>query len=446
MDIAVSTSGRTAARASRSCRPKPVNPVDSAIRSWLLFLPQELLHGVDSYLETLLSIAPKRWVVYPPLVLLPAGSFGDEWWDAVGSEQVASRNVPKLWTLLLESIGRREGKGPLTHLAVNSGIPLHKAQSLALGSQGLDMLANGENRRPTIDTPSPENQDHKPNVHVDTPLDNHQNILRTPMGLIMLHGDFGPPLSPETTPTQKDFDEAFWVSTKQNGIIQVWAPRYTMFSRGNVKEKARLLDFHESDQVLESRRLAKEKVTGGSAVDLYAGIGYFVFSYVKMGLRRVVGWELNPWSVEGLRRGSIANGWSVKIVHSHENLDIGDARVIVVLEDNRNAVDRLRGPWRQDLGLIRHVNCGLLPTSQDSWEKALEILDSDGWLHLHENVGVNDMQGRTGEIEELIMRWLMKTGDQRSAKVEHVEYVKTFAPGVWHCVFDVYVSNTGARE
>ena len=220
-------------RESRSPRPKPANPIETAIRSWLELLLPELLSGVDSYVEILLSKAPKRWVVYPPMVLLPSGSFGDDWWmlwDAVGSEKSLLKTTDRLWSLVLDKIGQREGKGPLTHLAVNSGIPLHKS----LG-QGLDI------------------QD--------------ENILRTPSGLIMLHGDFAPALSPEIVPTEKDFDEAFWVSTKQNGITQIWAPRYTMFSRGNVKEKARLLDFHNLDQTFESRRVQKEKLANSKLTD-----------------------------------------------------------------------------------------------------------------------------------------------------------------------------------
>jgi tRNA wybutosine-synthesizing protein 2 len=420
---------------------KPPSPIEIAVRSWLQILPQDLLNGADSYVENLLSRAPKRWVVYSPMVLLPSGSFGEEWWRAVGSEQAVSRYAIDLWTLLLQSIGKREGKGPLTHLAVNTGIPSHKAPSQGLGShQGLCMLANDQASRCTHTT-SQDGADQNPNFDPETLVRSTKNVLRTPSGLIMLHGDFGPALAPETVPAEKDFEEAFWVSTKQNGITQVWAPRYTMFSRGNIKEKSRLLGFHSSLQSLQSRRLAKEKVASNSAVDLYAGIGYFVFSYVKMGLRKVVGWELNPWSVEGLRRGAVANGWSVKIVRNPEVLDLGeDEQIVVVLEDNRYAAERLRKPCRYKLGGILHVNCGLLPSSEDSWGTALEILDDDGWLHLHENVGVSDIRGRTVEIEQLIMCRLKKAGDQRSVNVEHVEYVKTFAPGVWHCVFDVYIS------
>ncbi len=427
----------TPARAGRTSRPKPISPIEAAIRSWLEILPPELVVSMDSYLKNLLSKAPKRWVVHPPLVLLPAGSFGEQWWEAVGPQHVASRYAAELWTALLETIGRREGKGVLTHLAVNSGIPLHKSLIQGSGSQGLRMLANGGS---CSDEAPGKLSDHGLNLDSSRIPASEKNVLRTPCGLIMLHGDFGPSLSPETVPTERDFEEAFWVRTKQNGISQVWAPRYTMFSRGNVKEKARLLDFHRPDQSLVSRQLAKDKIANDSAVDLYAGIGYFVFSYLKMGLRTVVGWELNPWSVEGLRRGAVANGWSVEIVRSNENLDHVDGQIVVLLEDNRNAAERLRGPLRHKLGSIRHVNCGLLPSSEDSWEMALEILDGVGWLHLHENVGVKEIQARTAEIEKLMVCWLKKTGDERSAKVEHVEYVKTFASDVWHCVFDVYIS------
>lgn len=437
MEIFGSVSTHSASQAGRSSRRKPLNPIEIAIRSWLGVLPHESFSGVDSYLERLLSRAPKRWVVYFPMVLFPSGSFGTEWWEAVGSEQAASKYAVKLWNLLLENIGKREGKGLLTHLAVNSGIPLHNPPSQGPGSVGLGLLANEEDFRNDLPIP---------NFDGDRVLDKMENVLRTPSGLIMLHGEFGPSLSPKTVPAEKDFKEAFWVSTKQNGITQIWAPRYTMFSRGNIKEKARLLDFHRLDQTLESRRITKEELANNSAVDLYAGIGYFIFSYVKMGLGKVVGWELNPWSVEGLRRGAVANGWSVKVARGNDVLDLVDAQIVVVLGDNRNAASRLQGPCRYNIGAVRHVNCGLLPSSEDSWKMALEILDGDGWLHLHENVGTNDVHARTVEIEELIRCWLKKSAEQRSAKVEYVEFVKTFAPGVWHCVFDVYISSAGSRS
>ncbi len=178
-------------------KPKPSNPIENAIKAWPALIPAELISCVETNLEVLFQRAPKRWVVYPPMVLLPSGSFGAEWWSLVGTEQAFPTYRDELWKLILENITKREGKGVLTHLAINSGIPLHQ-----------------------------------------TPNQDVENILRTPSGLNMLYGDFGPPLSPDQRPSAQDFKEAFWVSTKQNGITQIWAPRYTMFSRGNIKEKA----------------------------------------------------------------------------------------------------------------------------------------------------------------------------------------------------------------
>jgi len=314
------------------------------------------------------------------------------------SLSAAHRN--QLWTRFLEAISKKEGKGTLTHLAINSGIPLHKD----------------------------ENSDSK------------ENILRTPSGLITLYGDFGPDLSPDQIPTENDFQEAFWVSTKQNGITQVWAPRYTMFSRGNVKEKARLLDFHASPNKPDRLR-SKKELKGDVAVDMYAGIGYFVFSYVALGMK-VYGWEINGWSVEGLRRGAGCNGWSVKVVKAGGDwVDEEVDRIVVFEEDNRRAAARLRGLSESEKSQVMHVNCGLLPSSEGSWEMALAVVAEEGWIHVHENVGVNDVDYRKLEIQGTFGSCLEQTEDERKAKVDHVEFVKTFAPGVWHCVFDVYITS-----
>lgn len=388
---------RTVRSEKRGPKPKPKGPIETAIASWLDQLPTEIFDLIISPLNSLVSSAPKRWVVYPPMVLLPSGSFDAQWFQLIANIPTEDQDRENLWFLILHHISKREGKGELTHLAINSGIPLHQ--------------------RPSESSP--------------------ENIFRTPSGLITLHGDFGPALSPDEAPTEEDFEEAFWVSTKQNGITQIWAPRYTMFSRGNIKEKARILEFHDEwkgvgppDRFMEGKDIEKD-----TAVDLYAGIGYFVFSYAKMGMKRVVGWELNPWSVEGLRRGAMANGWSIKVLRPGDDVGLRNEKIVVFLENNREANHR-----KEALGLesVQHVNCGLLPASEDSWQTALAYLDGSGWLHLHENVGVDDIEARRRKIERTFAKWLHD--DPRSAHVEHVEQVKTFAPGVWHCVFDVLIS------
>ncbi len=409
MTVTENVSRNIPSKLERPPKPKSINPIEVAVKSWISKLPRDLLGSIGLDLERLLPNIPKRWVVYAPMVLLPAGSFGSDWWNSLGQE-IPPPELEKLWRLLLENIGKKEGKGVLTHLAVNSGIPLHKHSS-----EGSDKDCDS------------------------TMIQDAENILRTPSGLVMLYGDFGPSLLPDTRPSEKDFEEAFWVSTKQNGITQVWAPRYTMFSRGNVKEKARLLNFHKSDRIQGTEVLRDEDLRSATAIDLYAGIGYFVFSYVKMGMRKVVGWEINPWSVEGLRRGAVSNGWSVKVIKTGDVLNSCDEQIVVFLEDNMNAAKRLQETTILELGHVRHVNCGLLPTSEATWEMSLGIMTSHGWLHLHENVGMDDIQTRKSEIEGIFKEWLRRKMDRVTATVEHVELVKTFAPGVWHCVFDVQV-------
>ncbi|TFA99138.1 Serine/threonine-protein phosphatase SIT4 [Trichoderma ghanense] len=369
--------------------------------------PKFSIFSADSQTERLLSPAPKRFTIYEPLALLPTGSFASEPWASVlNTCSEEARN--SLWTSILEQISKA-GQGKVTHLAVNEGIPLHK---------------DGE--------------------------EEVENVRRSPSGLKMLFGDFGPAGVGEE-PTERDFDRAFWIGTKQNGIVQTWAPRWTMFSRGNVKEKARVLGF---------KRPCSGRRGGGEeerwAVDLYAGIGYFVFSYAKLGMR-VLCWEINPWSVEGLRRGALANKWTVKVVQgddlksSMETLLAGREQIVVFLESNERAGGRIQEA--QEKALVRdieHVNCGFLPTSEPVWKSAWEMTGStdEAWLHLHENVGVEDIESRRASIQGMFEAWAAEDDSSgvktRVPRVEHVEQVKTFAPGVWHCVFDVCI--TGSKS
>lgn len=242
------------------------------------------------------------------------------------------------------------------------------------------------------------------------------------------------------------------MSTKQNGIWQTWAPRYTMFSRGNIKEKARIRGFHDKETALNSKRVigTEERTV---AVDLYAGIGYFVFSYAAAGFKRVWCWEINPWSVEGLKRGAQRNQWSVQVFKDESlnnvNLELdvtADATIVVFEEGNEFASTRMG--WNMSSvnrpsisGNVKHVNCGFLPSSETSWRTAVSaVIDSDSaWLHLHENIGYHDIDARKTAVELLLRSWVT-TG--HCIDIEHVELVKSFAPGVWHCVFDVHIAKS----
>lgn len=307
--------------------------------------------------------------------------------------------------------------------------------------------------------------------------------MRSPSNLVPLYGDFGtnPGSAAATTqrsegsercqPTESELKTAFWVRTAQNGgIIQTWAPLYTMFSRGNVVEKARILGLDDRKRFdgLDEESLGG-KPADMSVVDMYAGIGYFVFSYLKRGIGRVWGWEINGWSVEGLRRGCRENGWEVKVVRVGEDGDVEggmgaladrlkeDDRVVVFHGDNRFAGDVIlkvkwelekRGSWKR----VRHVNLGLLPTSRPSWEGAVRVLEPElqGWIHVHENVDVKDIEAKRDEMVKELDTLVSKHHEgsppcwKQRIECRHVERVKSYAPGVMHCVFDVYISPTSA--
>lgn len=380
-------------------RAQPHNPIQAAVKAWLLEKQPEVGDEPEAWAETLLSSAPKRFTIYEPMALLPSGSFSKGDWVTTLRKCTAESRT-SLWTLLLKELSL-VAKSQLTHLAINDGIPLQ--------------------------------MDDEPE---------EENILRRPTGLQMLHGNFGPSQWAGKTPTAEEFSEALWVSTKQNGIHQTWAPRWTMFSRGNVKEKARLLDF--------PRRIPSSAEQAW-AVDLYGGIGYFVFSYAKLGMR-VLCWEINPWSIEGLRRGALANKWSVRVVSDPADLarpveDVlaSGEQIVVFLEDNQRAQDKVL--QLQQLGIVSHVahiNGGLLPTSELIWEPAWHMashsLAPQTWLHLHENVGLHDIPTRRADVQERFSQWSESQGNSQAVAVTHVEQVKTFAPGVWHCVFDVCIT------
>ncbi|KAK7977019.1 tRNA wybutosine-synthesizing protein [Apiospora saccharicola] len=413
-------------------KPKPVLPIEAAITAWASNLQAESAAALGEVSAAELAAqAPKRWTVYEPMVLLPSGSFASPAWTSLKST-LSNSQLEDLWSRILSKISRKSGTS-FTHLAVNEGIPLHLR----------DQDDGG------------------------TAEEDRENILRSPSGLQVLYGDFGAcdlRLSGEEV-AEADFEAAFWVTTKQNGIHQTWAPRWTMFSRGNIKEKSRVLSFHEpTEPELQHRSVSSSALRNQWAVDMYAGIGYFVFSYAKLGMR-VLCWELNPWSVEGLRRGAISNGWSVRVIRGAElasDVDLsdivaGDARIVVFQEDNAMALRRIQQARKKlveqqvDLDAtersrkldVLHVNCGFLPSSKLCWADAMEIAKDcpRAWLHLHENVGVADIEKRRLDIKETLTSMVPcggPPGPCASVDVEHAELVKTYAPGVWHCVFDAY--------
>jgi tRNA wybutosine-synthesizing protein 2 len=413
------------------------NPLRRALREALQSLPPNTLEPASHTIDTLVSSCPESYSVYKPLLLLPSTPPSSPWATFLSAHASALEPV---WSHIASAFS-------CTHMALNSPIPPSNPSSSA----------------------------HSRDKH---------NILRSPVHLTPLHGSFGPSPTPQTlgAPTKQDFRDALWVQTTQNGIKQTWAPLYTMFSRGNVKEKARVLKFAlpERDAVgpvpLESARrvtsavekgdtVSASSAPGSTALDMYAGIGYFSFSYRRAGSALVLCFELNPWSVEGLRKGAALNGWRAR-VFAAEQLPAQDACVsewdawrdgagrltdggldFLIFAVSNSYADAVLRCLRDHVPPTTHVNLGLLPVSRPSWPSAVRAIDVErgGWVHAHENVGVAETDERRAEVEAEFQRLVDESGGAqgpRQVKVEHVEKVKMYAPGVVHAVFDVYLSGT----
>ncbi|CUS14359.1 unnamed protein product [Tuber aestivum] len=354
------------------------NPLQTTITTFLTANPPE----DPTILPTLLSALPKRYTYTPPLLLLPSATFSTPTWQSyLGSLPHELRQ--KLYSNLIAAVCENA-----THLALLRPIPTQ------------------------------------------------DNTIRAPK-LTPLYGNFPPLLPPQQLPTRSELDEALWTSARQSGIVQIWAPGYTMFSRGNIKEKARILRFPPPAAGAETKWV----------VDMYAGIGYFTFSYAKLGYR-VLAWEINHWSVEGLLRGAGENGVPARVILPHQDVRVAAEReqegVVVFFEDNKNAPARIAGMGEGLRGGIERVNLGLLPTSRGSWREAVRALaEQGGWVHVHENVGIGEIDGMAGQVVRAFEGFEKERGGGRKIVCEHVERVKTFAPGVMHCVFDIRIGGEG---
>eukprot|EP00040_Diaphanoeca_grandis_P028073 m.161211 g.161211 ORF g.161211 m.161211 type:complete len:456 (+) comp31219_c0_seq2:252-1619(+) len=216
-----------------------------------------------------------------------------------------------------------------------------------------------------------------------------------------------------------------WVTHIDNGIKYTYDVSKCMFSAGNISEKLRVASFNCENEVV---------------VDLYAGIGYFTLPYlVKTGVKYLHACEWNPHAVIALKK-NLANN-SV------------DDRCTVYEGDNaalapKNIADR--------------VNLGLIPSSELGWPVGCKALRSDkaGWLHIHDNVtvavddsDVKDMSAmhasfaqRASHISRELTKILSHTEPHNHCKwvveCKHIEKVKSYAPKIYHVVFDFLCSPT----
>ena len=426
----------TSSHSSRKSRAPYSNPLQAGIAT---FLSRHSAHSSDPnsiVVTELLLKLPKRYTLYPPLLLLPSNVFSSTSAFKAFYAQLSRSDQQILYSCIADAFRARL----VTHIAVASPIAAENPSGMS-------------------------------------------NVMRSPTGLVPVFGDWGPSLlgldernDRQIQVTESGFRAAFWTSTSQNGgVVQIWAPLFTMFSRGNIKEKARILGEGCFEGMDGSQGVLKQDLPEISIVDFYIGIGYFAFSYLKRGAGLVWGWEINRWSVEGLRRGCEANGWAAKVFRVDGSGEMEDeegvrgetalmklvarleteiehndmVRCVVFWGDNRwadkimTSIRRIhsrekRAGWKN----VRHVNLGLLPSARDSWQRAVRTLDQvmGGWLHVHENVDVRAIDLKRDAIVGEVGR-LVQSDKQGHWQILccHIEKVKTYAPGVMHCVFDIQI-------
>lgn len=204
------------------------------------------------------------------------------------------------------------------------------------------------------------------------------------------------------------FGESGVVCHKENTIIFEFDTTKIMFSSGNVSERIRVSNFDCSDEIV---------------LDLYAGIGYYTLPLlVHTNVKLLYACEMNPDSISFLKKNLIHNGVSEKCV---------------INEGNNSSI--LSNP--NIIGEVNRVMLGLLPSSRDGWDLAIQALNPKGGvLHLHGNCVFKEEEKWAKEVLEDLKKISDKLNRNFRFKLEHIEKVKSYAPKINHVVLDITVS------
>jgi hypothetical protein len=196
-----------------------------------------------------------------------------------------------------------------------------------------------------------------------------------------------------------------WVCVAENALLYAFDATATMFSSGNVSEKA---------------RVGRLPARGETVVDLYAGIGYWTLPLVlHAGAAHVHACDWNPHAVRTLRINLAANR-------------VPPGRVTVWPGDNaqllRSAV----------VGTADRVVAGLIPSSERGWRVAVAALKpAGGWLHVHMNKADHELVAWVPALCAAVQALAGARGRAWRVEAAHVERVKSYAPHVWHVVVDL---------
>ena len=66
------------------------------------------------------------------------------------------------------------------------------------------------------------------------------------------------------------------------------------------------------------------------------------------------------------------------------------------------------------------------------------LASQGGWLHVHANIGESDGDTWTGQLQQRLQLLAVDAGKRWRVTLTHLEWVKSYAPRIWHVVADVH--------
>ncbi len=183
---------------------------------------------------------------------------------------------------------------------------------------------------------------------------------------------------------------------KEHGCSFALDVKKIMWSKGNKGEKLRLLNLATPREVI---------------VDMFSGIGYFSIPLAKHKKAEVHAIDINPNALKFLKKNIFLNG-------------IAD-RVKIYKGDSKEIVSKLNiTPDR--------ILMGYFP-AYDFFESAMNISKKGTIIHFHDKATENDVPEHLEKLKAIAAK------NNKFLDVLDIQQVKSYAPHVWHYVYDLEV-------
>ncbi len=185
---------------------------------------------------------------------------------------------------------------------------------------------------------------------------------------------------------------------KENGIRYKLDPQKIMFSSGNMDERLRMANISNKNETV---------------VDLFAGIGYFTMPIaVYSKSKEIFSCEINPIAYKYLCKNIVLNHVT--------------SVVKPLLGDNRTTAPK---------NIADRVILGYIDDTDRFLSTSIECLKNNtGVIHYHD-VFPNEL------IPDRALKVIQETAEKydTKAKLLKYKYIKSYAPGVSHVVFDIKI-------